>query len=71
MPAKENSRGGLGDHPFAYRPAGSKKVFITWRNRPALTLKGPQAITFLAKIATMSPDAQQLHMAKLTGNFKR
>ena len=36
-----------------------------------MTLKGPQAHKFLAKIADLDGEEAQLAMAKLTGNFKR
>lgn len=62
-------RGVLDDEVFAYR-AGKDKVFISWRGKPVMTLKGRAAERFLARIDGLEGKAAQLVMAKVTGNFK-
>jgi hypothetical protein len=67
----KNGRGGLEDAPFSYREGGSGKVFISWRGRPVLVLKGDQARSFLERVAHLDDAGRQLAMARATGNFKR
>jgi hypothetical protein len=52
---------------FGYVVRGGD-VLITHRGRTAVTLRGPAAERFLAKIARDDP--QQV-MARVTGNYKR
>ena len=61
----------LDDGVFSYRATKDGVVQISWYGKHVMTLKGPQARKFLAKIADLSGKEAQLAMAKLTGNFKR
>jgi len=63
-------RGILGDEIFSYR-ASRDKVFIAWRGKQVMILKGKKAARFLAKIDGLTGKQAQLAMAKVTGNFKR
>ena len=64
-----DQRGMLDDEMFSYR-ASRDKVFISWRGKPVMILKGEQAAKFLRKIEPLDGKAAQLVMAKITGNFK-
>jgi hypothetical protein len=66
-----DSRGGLEDTPFSYRQGGDGKVFLSWRGRQVMILKGRKAQSFLLKLADLDAPGQQLLMARETGNFKR
>jgi len=46
-------------------------VFISWRGSQVMILKGDDAQAFLKRVSTLDAAAQQMVMAKLTGNFKR
>ena len=65
-------RGELEGEPFAWRTTKDGPVFVTHAGRAAATLRGTAAIAFVAKLRE-APDvrAQQLFMARVTGNFKR
>jgi len=65
-------RGELEGEPFAWRSTKDGTVFVTHEGRAAATLRGTAATAFLAKLRE-APDAraQQLLMARVTGNFKR
>ena len=67
----DNKRGGLEDFPFSYRSSGDEKVFISWRGKQVMTLKGKKAMSFLDKISKVEGIEEQLMLAKITGNFKR
>jgi len=56
---------------FSFRAVGDGRVFISWRGREAACLKGREAEKFLAQVEGAAPEAQQLAMARATGNFKR
>lgn len=66
-----NGHGGLEDTPFSYREGGGNKVFISWRGRQVMVLKGESAMTFLQRVDGLDLAGQQVVMAKKTGNFKR
>ena len=55
---------------FAYRETKDSIVHISWYGKRVMTLKGPQARKFLAKIVDLEGKEAQLVMAKITGNFK-
>lgn len=59
----------LDDEIFSYR-SSRDKVFISWRGKQVMILKGEQAAKFLRKIEPLDGKAAQLVMAKITGNFK-
>lgn len=56
---------------FRYQLTKNEKVFIYYENKMVTTLKGKQALKFLKKVEGKPMKAQQLAMAKATGNFKR
>jgi hypothetical protein len=60
----------LDDDVFEYRETKDSTVHISWYGKRVMTLKGPQARKFLAKIADLEGKEAQLAMAKITGNFK-
>ena len=68
---EEDKRNKLQNTVFTYRANKDSKVFIYWRQKQVKILKGQEAKNFLSKITTLSDQASQLVMAKLTGNFKR
>lgn len=53
---------------FSYTVRKSGEVVITHHGRPAATLRGGKATSFLDKV--QDGDPQQL-MARITGNYKR
>ena len=63
-------RNRLDDDVFAYRETKDNIVHISWYGKRVMTLKGPQARKFLAKVADLDGKEAQLVMAKITGNFK-
>jgi hypothetical protein len=65
-----DKRNRLDDDVFTYRETKDNTVHISWYGKRVMTLKGPQARKFLAKIADLDGKAAQLVMAKITGNFK-
>jgi chloramphenicol 3-O-phosphotransferase len=64
-----DKRGVLDDEVFSYR-VGKDKVFLFWRGKQVMILKGREASRFLAKIDGLEGKDAQLVMAKITGNFK-
>lgn len=66
-----DQRGMLDDQPFSYRASKDGKVFLAWRGKQVMILKGKQAHDFLARVLDLDEPAAQLLMARLTGNFKR
>ena len=71
MATTKDGRGGLEDSPFSYKKNSDGKVFIAWRGRQVLVLKGDKAQSFLKRVAGLNESRQQIAMAKITGNFKR
>ena len=65
-----DKRNRLDEDVFAYREMKDSTVHISWYGKCVMTLKGPQARKFLAKIADLEGKAAQLVMAKISGNFK-
>ena len=65
-----DKRGRLDEEPFAYRTTKDGQLFISWQGRQVVTLKGPDARRFLARIAALDAAGVQLALAKVTGNFK-
>lgn len=59
------------ERPFAYETTADGRVFISWNARRVTTLKGPRAARFIERVSALGPEAQQLEMARVTGNFKR
>jgi hypothetical protein len=61
----------LDDDPFSYQSSKDEKVFIGWRGRRVMTLRGAEARRFLNRVSSLDRRAAQLLMARITGNFKR
>jgi len=55
---------------FSYRSSKDGTVFIDWRGRHVVTLKGKAAARFLSRAEEADEAEAQLLMAKATGNFK-
>lgn len=60
----------LEDCPFSYLETKQGAVQIFCRNRMARTLRGKEALQFMDKVANADTQAQQLLMARVTGQFK-
>jgi hypothetical protein len=60
----------LEEQPFTYRTTKDGKVFIHWRGRQIMILKGEQAKKFISSIAKADSQQAQLLMARVTGHFK-
>jgi hypothetical protein len=68
QPAADDDGGNLG---FTYRTRKGGDVEVLHRGRVAATLRGAEALDFLAEAESGGvADGQQL-MARLTGNYKR
>jgi hypothetical protein len=65
-----DKRNRLDEDVFAYRETKDGTVHISWYGKRVMTLKGPQARKFLAKVVDLEGKSAQLVMAKITGNFK-
>ena len=57
--------------PFSYRATANGEVAIRRGGRVVTILRGARASAFLGKVASASPDEQQLAMARATGNYRR
>ena len=62
--------GKLEQQPFAYRTTKDGKVFIHWRGRQVMILKGESAEKFIASISQADLQQAQVLMARVTGHFK-
>jgi hypothetical protein len=56
---------------FSWRGTKDGRVLVDWRGRTVVTLAGARASRFLAEAEDADPDAEQLLLARVTGNFKR
>ena len=61
----------MSDVRFDFRVSKDGVVRIGWDGRHVVTLVGRSARRFLVQVADADPDAAQLLMARVTGNFKR
>ena len=59
------------DLGFTYRRLKSGDVEVLHHGRRASTLRGRDAIVFLAELESAEPTEAQQIMARLTGNYKR
>ncbi|MED1864414.1 hypothetical protein P4V41_13185 [Fictibacillus nanhaiensis] len=67
-----DKRNRLEGKPFSYRETKDHNVFLDYYGKQVKILKGKEAEKFLNRIkAADSEMAEQLIMAKITGNFKR
>jgi len=55
---------------FSYKVSKDNKVFIYWKHKQIMTLKGRKAEAFLNKVEDADAFAKQLIIARMTGNFK-
>ncbi len=56
---------------FRYQVTRASAVFVFWRGRRVFTATGSAAERLLARLEGIDADAQQMVLAKATGNFKR
>ena len=56
---------------FSYRVSKSGEVQVLRNGAIAATLRGTEAVAFLAKVGRASETTAQQLMARLTGNYKR
>lgn len=67
-----DKRNRLEEKPFSYQETKDHNVFIDYYGKQVKILKGKEAEKFLNRIRTAESEiAEQLIMAKITGNFKR
>lgn len=59
------------DLGFTYRSRKSGEVQVLHRGALARTLRGADALAFLAEVSESSPEEAQQLMARITGNYKR
>ena len=65
-----DKRGKLEEQPFTFRTTKDGQVFIHWRGRQIMILKGESAKKFMAAVAQADVQQAQLLMARVTGHFK-
>ena len=56
---------------FSWQATRDGRVRISWQDRHVVTLARDRARRFLASVARLSGDDEQLLLARVTGNFKR
>jgi hypothetical protein len=56
---------------FAWASTKDGRVRISWRGKVVTTLAGGSATRFLEQVEGADEEAEQLLMARATGNFKR
>jgi hypothetical protein len=56
---------------FAWTTTKDGRVRISWRGKVVTTLAGGAAARFLKQVEGADEEAEQLLMARATGNFKR
>ena len=56
---------------FCYQVTRERTVFVFWHGRRVLTATGAAAERLIARLEGIDADAQQMVLAKATGNFKR
>ena len=67
-----DARGRLVDDPFGYRVTKAGEVMISRGGRTVTTVGGAAAVKLLSALDAAATDAaQQLVLAKATGNYKR
>lgn len=63
-----DKRNKLDKEVFSYRASKDGKVFIYWRGRQVMLLKGQAAQKFIGNMELLDDHQAQLAMAKVTGN---
>lgn len=67
-----DKRNRLDESLFSYRTSKDNTIFLDYENRQVQILKGKEGNKFLERMeAAVDEKAEQLIMAKITGNFKR
>jgi len=61
----------LADEPFSFRDTKGGQIFLYYRGRHVVTIKGRKADLLLGALASADSGQAQLLMAKATKNFKR
>lgn len=64
----------MGKEQFTYRVTKNGKIFVDWHGKQGkreIVLKGAQAAKLIRELPAMTPEQQQLALARVTGNFKR
>jgi hypothetical protein len=56
---------------FAWAATKDGRVRISWRGKVVTTLAGERAARFLEQVEHADEAAEQLLLARVTGNFKR
>jgi hypothetical protein len=56
---------------FAWTATKDGRVRISWQGKVVTTLAGERAARFLEQVEHADEDAEQLLLARVTGNFKR
>jgi len=56
---------------FSYKITKETKAMIYYNSKLILVYSGKKGENFAKKIKNLSPENQQLMLAKITGNFKR
>jgi|WetSurMetagenome_2_1015567.scaffolds.fasta_scaffold925320_1 hypothetical protein len=56
---------------FSYTLSKESKVFISWKGKRIMVLKGNAAQKLVSKLVGADEAGIQLELAKITGNFKR
>lgn len=56
---------------FAWASTKDGRIRISWRGKVVTTLAGAPAARFLTQVEGADEEAEQLLMARVTGNFKR
>jgi hypothetical protein len=56
---------------FSWQATKDGRVRISWRGRVVTTLAGTPAVRFLREVEGADEEAEQLLLARVTGNFKR
>jgi hypothetical protein len=56
---------------FAWTSTKDGRVRISWRGTVVTTLAGERATRFLEQVERADDEAEQLLLARVTGNFKR
>lgn len=70
MSREPGEEGGLADNPFDYRITQSGEIHVSRGGRTVTVVRG-QAAAKLATQLGQDPAADQLLLAKATGNYKR
>jgi hypothetical protein len=64
----------MGEELLSYRITKNGKLFVHWhgkRGKREIILKGARAENLIRNLPAMTPEQQQLALARATGNFKR